>query len=221
MKKGLKVEIEGTDGAGKTTALKYLIQQLRERGLEVLETREVGNPNIPVCGGLRELVLSPESDLSGAAMELIFSAMRIENERFYKSVGDRYDFIVSDRGWFSHLAYTDHNVSKSFTRDLYLNFMDKYTSMPDVVVYFSVNTETALKRRVKRGETMDVIEMKGVEYQELVRESFDKYLNKYENDVFIYVVDANASIEGVRVQINTLISLLVTPGSSIEKQVNG
>lgn len=221
MKKGLKVEIEGTDGAGKTTALKYLIQQLRERGLEVLETREVGNPNIPVCGGLRELVLSPESDLSGAAMELIFSAMRIENERFYKSVGDRYDFIVSDRGWFSHLAYTDHNVSKSFTRDLYLNFMDKYTSMPDVVVYFSVNTETALKRRVKRGETMDVIEMKGVEYQELVRESFDKYLNKYENDVFIYVVDANASIEGVGVQINTLISLLVTPGSSIEKQVNG
>ena len=221
MKKGLKVEIEGTDGAGKTTALKYLIQQLRERGLEVLETREVGNPNIPVCGGLRELVLSPESDLSGAAMELIFSAMRIENERFYKSVGDRYDFIVSDRGWFSHLAYTDHNVSKSFTRDLYLNFMDKYTSMPDVVVYFSVNTETALKRRVKRGETMDIIEMKGVEYQELVRESFDKYLNKYENDVFIYVVDANASIEGVRVQINTLISLLVTPGSSIEKQVNG
>lgn len=218
MKKGLKIEVEGTDGAGKTTALKYMIEQLQKRGSSVLETREVGSPLIPINVKLRELVLSPESKLSGEAMELIFSAMRFENDRLYKAVGQDYDFIVSDRGWFSHLAYTDHNVSAEFTEDLYLNFLQKYTSLPDVVIYFSVNTDTALKRRVKRGETMDVIEMKGVPYQELVRESFNKYIDR--SPIKTFVVDANDTIEGVRSQIDTIVNIL-TLDSDIEIQANG
>ena len=55
------IEVEGTDGAGKTTALKYLIEKLRASGKTVLETREVGSPLIPVCVKLREIVLAPEA----------------------------------------------------------------------------------------------------------------------------------------------------------------
>lgn len=209
-RKGLKIEFEGTDGAGKTTALKYLIEQLQKRGSTVLETREVGSPLIPICVKLRETVLAPESNLSGEAMELIFSAMRFENDKLYKAVGHNYDFIISDRGWFSHLAYTDHNVSKKFTEDLYLNFLQNYTSLPDVVVYFSVNTDTALKRRIKRGEGMDVIEMKGVEYQELVRESFAKYLSGNAKNITVFEIDANQSIEDVRSQVDNIVNHLVS-----------
>ncbi len=207
MKKGLKIEVEGTDGAGKTTALKYMIAQLQARGSKVLETREVGNPHIPVCVGLRELVLSPESNLSGAAMELIFSAMRIENDIFYKKVSKDFDFIVSDRGWFSHLAYTDHNVTPDFTEALYLDFMQHLTDLPDVVLYFSVDTQTALKRRVKRGGAVDVIEAKGVEYQELVRDSFIKHLAE-SNGIRVFTIDANDTVEGVRAQVDQVINSL-------------
>lgn len=206
MKKALKVEIEGTDGAGKTTALKYLIEQLKLKNKKVLETREVGSPLVPINIKLRELVLSPESNLSGEAMELIFSAMRFENDKLYNKVSSGYDFIVSDRGWLSHLAYTDHNVSKEFTEDFYINFMQKYTSLPDVVIYFSVNSETALKRRVKRGEAADAIEAKGIAFQELVRESFNKYINR--SNIKTFVVDANQSIESVQSQINEIVNSL-------------
>ena len=213
MKKNLKIEVEGTDGAGKTTALKYMIQKLQERGQSVLETREVGNPHIPICVKLRETVLAPESKLSGEAMELIFSAMRFENDRYYKSLEKPYDMIVSDRGWFSHLAYTDHNVTKQFTEDLYLKFLKDYTDTPDVVIYFAVNTETALKRRIKRGEGMaDVIEAKGVGYQELVRGSFEEYLADIENtapNAIVFRVDANDTIEGVRSQMDTIVEQLI------------
>ena len=218
MKKGLKIEVEGTDGAGKTTALKYMIDQLRLRGSTVLETREVGSPLIPINVKLRELVLSPESNLSGEAMELIFSAMRFENDKLYKTIGKDHDFIVSDRGWFSHLSYTDHNVSVQFTKDLYLKFMSQYTSMPDVVIYFAVNTDTALKRRVKRGETVDVIEAKGVEYQELVRDSFEKYLGQNPS-VRQFRVDANDTIEGVRSQIDAIVNQLLGQDDA-KKQAN-
>lgn len=209
--KAVKIEVEGTDGAGKTTALKYLIQQLEARQQDVLETREVGAPMIPTNVKLRELVLDPNSNLSGEAMEFIFAAMRIENDRYYKTVTDK-DFIVSDRGWLSHLAYTDHNVDEEFTNLLY-TAVGQLTTMPDVVIYLNVNTETALQRRVKRGTGMDVIEMKGVGFQEKVRESFSKYIGNMKDalgdEVRIFEVDANDTVEGVRKQVDIIVDQLL------------
>jgi dTMP kinase len=205
----LKIEFEGTDGAGKTTALKYFIEQAKSRGLTVVETREVGNPNVPSCVKMREFVLDPKSNLSGEAMELIFSAMRYENDRWLMNLansGSAPDFVISDRGWFSHLAYTDHNVSPEFTSALYKGVVGQQTKLPDVVIYFKVSTETALKRRVKRGEGMDVIEMKGIEFQNLVRDSFEQYME--ESGVAIYLVDANDTIEGVRSQMDQILKAI-------------
>jgi dTMP kinase len=223
MIKAIRIAVEGTDGAGKTTALKYMIERLQARGNKVLETREVGNPHIPVCVKLRELVLSPDSGLSGEAMEMVFGAMRFENDRFYKQIGNEYDFIVSDRDWLSHLAYTDHNVSEAFTKKIYLDGLKDLTQMPDLVVYFSVNTETALKRRIKRGEGMDVIEMKGVEFQNKVRDSFEKYINDGKNSTpgaIIVTIDANQTIEGVRSQIDDVVEILTTsPNELTEKSL--
>ena len=53
--KALRVDVCGTDGAGKTTGLKYLVQKLQSMGDQVLETREVGNPFIPTAVKLREM----------------------------------------------------------------------------------------------------------------------------------------------------------------------
>lgn len=209
-KKALRVICEGTDGAGKTTGLKYVLEKLQEKNKKVLETREVGNPHIPVCVELRKTVLNPENEMAGEAMEFVFAAMRMENDRFYKKIEKNYDFIVSDRGWLSHLAYTDHNVSKEFTGDFYLNFLSKITQMPDVVIYFAVDGKTALDRRVRRGEEADAIELKGVEYQEKVRDSFKKYLYAYEEDVRIFEIDANQDLVGVKKQLDAVVDSLLS-----------
>jgi dTMP kinase len=206
------IEFEGVDGSGKSTMVKYFIDQLRPRGYKVLETREVGNPHLSVCVKLRELVLSPDSDLDGSEMEMIFAAMRLRNHRMYRQINKEYDFIVSDRGYLSHTSYTDHNVNEEFTNSLYLNFIQNITKMPDAVLYFDVNTETALKRRVKRGEGMDVIEMKGVEFQEKVRESFLEHIAnlKYQSpNTEVFMVDANKSIVEVQKRVDKIVSALI------------
>lgn len=207
----LKIEFEGTDGAGKTTALKYFIDKAKERGLTVAETREVGNPNVPACVKMREVVLDPASKLSGKAMELLFSAMRVENQLWLDNLKEspsRPDLVVSDRGWLSHLAYTDHNVSPLFTENLYLKFMEKETTLPDVVIYFRISTENAAKRIKGRG-TSDVIEAKGPAFQDKVRSSFDSYINAYSEDFDIYEIDANDTIEGVRTQIDGILASII------------
>lgn len=210
----IKLEFEGCDGSGKTTGLKYFVDRLNDFGKTVLETREVGSPLIPTNVKLREIVLSPDSDLSGKAMEMVFSAMRFENDRLYKSVGNLYDYIVSDRGWLSHLSYTDHNVNEEFTKGLYLNFMQNETSLPDVVVYFAVDTQTALARRVNRSEAVDVIEAKGVGYQELVRQSFEKYIDQLVDErpnTKVFIINANLGIEEVQTELLRVVHMLHDP----------
>lgn len=205
----LKIEFEGTDGAGKTTGLKYFINKAKSLGLNVVETREVGNPHITTCVKLREFVLDPANKLSGEAMECIFAAMRFEN---YFWENDLYtnntDLVVSDRGLLSHLAYTDHNVSKQFTKDLYKNCIEEYTGYPNIVIYFRVDSKTALSRRVSRGTT-DVIELKGIEFQEKVRESFKTYLNEYAQYINIYTVDANQTLDGVKNQLDYVLEKII------------
>ena len=208
----LKIEFEGTDGAGKTTGIKYFVDKAKDLGLTVLETREVGNTHIPTCVKLRELVLDPHSTLSGESMEFIFAAMRVENDKWFKAMSTSgVDLIVSDRGYFSHLAYGDHNCSVDFSERFFENLVGKMTKLPDMVVYFDVSTETALKRRVKRGGLADVIESKGVEFQEKVRGSFAHYLNKYTNDrqIKLFTVNANAELDLVKAQLDSLLQYIV------------
>lgn len=208
----IKVEFEGTDGAGKTTGLKYFVERAKQIGLTVVETREVGNPNIPACAELREFILFKYKGLTGEAQELIFSAMRYENDKWYRNLLNSKnppDLVVSDRGWYSHLAYTDHNVSPEFTKALYKGVVGPSTLLPEVMIYFSVNTQTALNRRIRRGGEMDAIEMKGIEYQERVRKSFAKYTNEFSLQTDKFFVDANEPIESVQEQLDEILTSIV------------
>jgi dTMP kinase len=199
------IEFEGIDGSGKTTAFEYFAKVLESKGLKVLRTREVGNPHIPICVELRKLVLNPEIQMDGRAMECVFAAMRIENQKFYNSVASKYDVIVSDRGWLSHLAYTDHNVSKEFTDNFYLNVIAKETRRPDTVIWLDINPEVALARRNKRNGFVDAIEAKGQQFQKLVYNSFLNHIEaETQLGVQVLSVDANQNIDGVQSQLNKL-----------------
>jgi dTMP kinase len=203
------VDIEGLDGSGKTTAIKTLCSALLEMGFRVLETREVGSQHVPFASKLREIVLDPANKLDGTTMELLFAAMRIESQKEYRRVSEDYDFIVSDRGYLSHLAYTDHNVNEDFTKDFYLTLLNKYLpAKPDHVLYLSVDPEVALRRRMRRGEVPDAIEIKGVQFQTMVGKSFKKYLRQEMGNIDVSIIDANKTAEEVRSMILEYASFL-------------
>lgn len=189
------IEFSGADGSGKTTALRYFCDRLQDAGKRVLRTREVGSPHVPACVKLREVILDPEAKMDGRAMELVFAAMRVEQQRFYDRVRDQYDFIVSDRGWLDHLAYNDHNVSEDFTRRFYLDVIARETYMPDRVYLFKVSPAEALRRRTKRAGFVDAIEAKGEEFQKLVAGSFIKYAQQL---ACVRHVDADRPVEEVQ-----------------------
>lgn len=69
MSRGRFIVFDGPDGAGKTTQLRQLAAQLRERGLAVLETREPGGSAL--AERIRELLLDPANAPMPAQTELL------------------------------------------------------------------------------------------------------------------------------------------------------
>lgn len=193
-----RIEFSGCDGSGKTSALEKTSQYLKQKGFRVLETREVGNPHIGICKDLRSLILNPEVKLDGKSMELIFAAMRIENEIFYEKIKNDYDYLLSDRGYFDHLAYGDVNCTPEFTQDLFIDCVAKYSSKPDYVLYFDVNIDEAKRRRVLRNDVVDSIELKGDEFQTQVSKRFKHHIA---NESTVHTIDANQNLLDVWDQI--------------------
>ena len=103
MARGRFISLEGGEGVGKSTQMRALADALRERGLDVVETREPGGSE----GGeaIRRLLLE-EQDWPIAAEALLFAAARADHvEKVIRPALKRGDWVLSDRFVDSSLAY--------------------------------------------------------------------------------------------------------------------
>lgn len=144
---GKLITLEGIDGAGKTTQCRRIVSWLRERGLEVVATREPGGS----ARGerLRELLALewlPESELL-----LLFSARWDHlKERILPALA-RGAFVVCDRFLDSSYAY------QGFGRGIPLERLDWLSSWlaprrPDLTFWLDLPVEEALSRLSGREE---------------------------------------------------------------------
>ena len=105
MQRGRFISLEGGEGAGKSTQLKALAAALRQRGLEVVETREPGGSD--GAERIRELLLTGDEDKWSAPAEaLLFAAARTDHvdKRIRPALAEG-KWVVSDRFLDSSLAY--------------------------------------------------------------------------------------------------------------------
>src|SRR5690625_5069156 len=69
------ITIEGGEGAGKTTILKHLYNELKSKGFEVLSTREPGG--IHISEEIRNIILNPEQpNMEKRTEALLYAAAR-------------------------------------------------------------------------------------------------------------------------------------------------
>jgi dTMP kinase len=103
--RGRFISLEGGEGVGKSTQVKALANALRERGIEVVETREPGGS--PGAEAIRELLLGGEDERWGTKAEaLLFAAARADHvERTIRPALEAGKWVVSDRFVDSSLAY--------------------------------------------------------------------------------------------------------------------
>jgi dTMP kinase len=99
---GRFITFEGIDGAGKSTHIVALAQRLRERGAEVVCTREPGGTEL--AEKLRELVLHAPMDALTEAL-LVFAARRDHVQQLVAPALARGATVVCDRFTDATFAY--------------------------------------------------------------------------------------------------------------------
>lgn len=99
------ISLEGGEGAGKTSAIAALREQLQARGHDVVLTREPGGT--PLAERIRELVLQPQGEtlIADAELLLVFAARAQHVRQVIRPALQRGAFVISDRFTDSSYAY--------------------------------------------------------------------------------------------------------------------
>ena len=105
MTRGHFISLEGGEGVGKSTQVRALADALRERGIDVLETREPGGSD--GAEAIRKLLLAGDDERWGPHAEaLLFAAARADHvEKTIRPALEAGRWVISDRFVDSSLAY--------------------------------------------------------------------------------------------------------------------
>ena len=102
---GKFISLEGGEGVGKSTQVRAIAAALRERGIDVVVTREPGGSE--GAERVRDLLLTGSEERWGAQAEaLLFAATRADHvARTIRPALEKGEWVVSDRFIDSSLAY--------------------------------------------------------------------------------------------------------------------
>lgn len=224
MKKTTYIVLEGSEGTGKSTQAKLLIESLKNQGYSVLETKEPGTVHSPLTLELRKIMLDAkyEDQMTVEAREYVSQAIRSIHlhKVIYPNFG-KYDFIIQDRGVLSGMAYgvacgnalsfikllsdgTIGDEGKKLGIDLY--------NLYDHIIVFRGSIKKGLERATaakKEFEAGDAMENKGVSFLEVVNQNFDSFSKFFKNVHFIDIEteDGLRSIEEVQQDILKVLEL--------------
>ena len=190
MKKGLFITFEGGEGAGKTSLIQRVKQELKAYDLVV--TREPGGTKFGEH--VRSLLLeSRDLKLSIKAELCLFLASRAQHiqDVILPALGNN-KLVLCDRYNDSSIAY--QGQARGLGIDEVIDFSSFIVQdvMPDLTLYLDIDPKIGLGR--VKGD-FDKIESEKISFHQKIREGFHLLQKKYPSR--IYIIDANLSQEQV------------------------
>lgn len=181
--------IEGVDGAGKSTVCVELAARLRERGETVTVVREPGGT--ATGESIRSLLLHGE-DMAPWTEALLFAAQRAQlvAEVVAPALG-RGEYVISDRTYFSSLAYQGGARGLGVERVRDVNEAGLDGVVPDLVVVLWLDPANALARQ----DGVDRIGGVGAGFQVRVSEVYRRLAA--EDPERVKVIDASRPVSEI------------------------
>lgn len=206
--KGKFITFEGADGGGKSTQVQLAATWLRERGYEVVTTREPGGTVL--AEKVRELVLDPALPLNTTSQTLLYLAARSEHvEKVIKPALNAGKIVLCDRFSDSTLVYQGLAVGKAWVELEELLRLCCFATAglgPDLTLVLDGRPEVLVQRREQRGVT-DRYEEQGLDFQRRLRNGF-LTLAQAEPDR-VKVLNAEGSVETVAQSVQKALAKLL------------
>lgn len=194
MPRGRFISLEGGEGAGKSTQLKALADELRRRGLDVIETREPGGSE--GAEKIRELLLTGADDRWNAEAEaLLFAAARTDHvDKVIRPAIERGSWVLSDRFVDSSLAYQGGAGGLGIEAVRRINAFGIKQWFPDRTLVLAL-AEGGARARARDNEASDRIGGRPSDYHQKVDLAFREVAAEEPDRVRI--VDASGSPDEV------------------------
>ncbi|EID7697524.1 dTMP kinase [Vibrio parahaemolyticus] len=195
MMKANFIVVEGLEGAGKSTAIKTVLDTLKQAGIEnIVNTREPGGT--PLAEKMRALVKEEHEgeELKDMTELLLLYAARVQLvENVIKPALANGQWVVGDRHDLSSQAYQGggRQIDASLMKNLRDTTLGDFK--PAFTLYMDIDPRIGLERARGRGE-LDRIEKMDISFFERTRE---RYLEIANADPSIVVINAEQSIEEV------------------------
>ncbi|MFM5398550.1 dTMP kinase [Aeromonas veronii] len=192
------IVIEGLEGAGKSSAVRYVTDYLQRHGINRIEcTREPGGT--PLAERMRAIVKEVHDERLTIEAELLLmyaSRVQLVETRIKPALADGV-WVVGDRHDLSSQAYQgggrgiDAALIGAIKQAVLGNFK------PDLTLYLDIDPALGLQRARYRGE-LDRIELEQLSFFERTR---TRYLELAAKDDSIVVIDAAQTPEQVKAAI--------------------
>jgi dTMP kinase len=171
---GTFITFEGIDGSGKSTQLRMLANFLKQRGCNILLTREPGGT--PVGIRLRAALLDAQEEVDPLTELLVFAADRAQHvRRVLRPALESGQIVFSDRYADATAAY--QGAGRGFKPELIAEIIELATGglKPDLTLLFDLPVDdsiTRTRRRINGQQPGDRLDGETAEFHARVREAY-------------------------------------------------
>ncbi len=190
--KGKFLTLEGVDGAGKSTHVQWLVDELSSRGVRVVSTREPGGTTLGEQ--VRQLVLNQPMGLETETL-LMFAARCEHVREVIRPALDDGAWVVCDRFTDATYAYQGGGRGMDGARIAVLEQWVHGDLQPDKTWLFDVPLSVA-RARLDRGRELDRFEKENEAFFERTRAAY-KARAEARPGRFV-IVDSTQGIDAIR-----------------------
>ncbi|ATZ18715.1 deoxynucleoside kinase [Williamsoniiplasma somnilux] len=206
----MKIAIYGTVGAGKTTLINYLKQNL-PNSYKVFWEPITNNPYFEDSYSLdlelaKAATYKSEIYMLSARYQQFKESLKYENVIYDRGIMDTITFVhcnydnqrINEVDWNVYSDYFENCVVPSIANNL------QNTNGYDLVIYLKVTPETSIKRIVNRGIERELKVDK--EFWKLLVKKYDYWYEKLKDKLPFLLIDGN--IENPEIYVNKILKLI-------------
>lgn len=196
---------EGIDGSGKSTQIARTEAYLRERGFDVLVSREPGGSSLGEA--IRSILLDPKwKEMTSRAEFFLYSASRAQlvDEIVRPHLANKNAVVILDRYDDSSTAYQGGGRELGIDRIEEINRFATGGLFPDITFVLDLDWKTSCARRAKAGMENDRLEQNAHDFFERTRAAYHELAKRHPRRMVL--IDASQTEDAVFEKIKTALS---------------
>lgn len=190
------ITFEGGEGAGKSTAIKRIVEKLTSEGYEIVLTREPGGT--PIAEEIRNVILDKKNTAMDPRTEaLLYAASRRQHlvEKVIPALKEG-KLVLCDRFIDSSLAYQGGARGIGIDNVYNMNLFATEGMLPDLTILFDIKPQEGLARIAANSQReVNRLDVEKLAFHNKVRDSFHELAKKFPERFVI--IDASKSPDEV------------------------